>query len=79
MAETSRAIYERQRRRTIAEQRRRYQILSPWLLNMFPEVFSQFSAFFNELSERNPKFKNLSITKDFKRFLREGKGMSIMY
>ena len=82
MAETTRAVYERQRRKKIAEQRRKYQILSPWLQNMHPEIFYQFNVFFDELSNRNPRTKNLSTTKDFKRFLRRGEGtyyVSVMY
>ena len=79
MAETDRAIYERQRRKKLAEERRRYQILFPWLHNTFPEIFSQFNVFFESLSERNPRTKNLSITQDFKCFLRQGKGMYYVF
>ncbi len=74
MAETTRAVYERQTRKKIAEERRKYQILSPWLQNTHPEFFLQFNVFFQQLSERNPRTKNLSITKDFKHFLRQGRG-----
>ena len=79
MAETPRAMYERKSRKKIAEQRRKYQILSPWLRNTYPQIFSQFIDFFDELSTRNPRTKNLSVTKDFKRFLRYGEGMYCVY
>ena len=59
MAETTRAVYERQRRKKIAEQRRKYLILSPWLQNMYPETFLQFNIFFEQLKRKksaNQKF-----------------------
>ena len=79
MSETERAIYERQRRRRLAEDRKTYQVLFPWLRNTHPEVFEQFGIFFTNLSERNPRSKNLSVTKDFKCFMRQGKGMCYVF
>jgi hypothetical protein len=46
MAETEKAVYERQRRRKLAEERKKYQILFPWLRNTHPEIFTQFNIFF---------------------------------
>ncbi len=75
---SERAVYEQKRRKIIAEQRKKFQVLFPWLEITNPEVFLQFGVFFKELSAKNPRSKNLSVTKNFKRFLREGKGMFVM-
>ena len=76
---SQRAIYERQRRRRLAEDRKAYRVLFPWLRKTHPEVFMQFSVFFGKLGERNPKSKNLSVTRDFRRFMWEGKGMCYVF
>ena len=73
-SESVKAQYERARRRRHSDERRVYQVLFPWLKITRPEVFDEFDAFFNQLSERNPCTKNLTTTNDFKYFCRHGKG-----
>jgi hypothetical protein len=79
MSETVRALYERSRRKKLAEERRRYQILFPWLEIMHSEIFSQFDLFFRRLSERNPRIKNLTTSEDFKYFLCQRKGVCLVF
>ncbi len=76
---SERAIYERMRRKTQAEERRRYRVLFPWLGKAHPEVFQEFNAFFVGLDENNPRSKNLATTNDFRRFMRLGKGMCLCF
>ena len=73
-SDSVRALYERARRRRHSDERRTYQVLFPWLRIMHPEVFAKFNDFFGQLSEGNPRAKNLTTTDDFKYFCRHGKG-----
>ena len=79
MSGSERAIYERGRRKRLAEERKKYRVLFPWLRRAHPEVFGEFNAFFANLNEKNPQSMNLSVTNDFKRFMRLGKGMCLCF
>ncbi len=78
-SESVRAVYERVRRKRLAVERRSYQVLSPWLKIVHPEVFAEFGVFFGHLSERNTNTKKLTTTDDFKYFCRLGKGEYYVY
>ncbi len=67
-------MYERQRRKRLATQRRSQQTLSNWLEVMYPQISKEFGVFFRTLSERNQFGKDLTKTVDFRRFLSEGSG-----
>ncbi len=72
---SERAIYERLRRRTLSDERRRFRVLSPWLKRVYPEVLSEFNAFYTCLDQSNPRSRNLATTNDFRRFMRLERGM----
>jgi hypothetical protein len=70
MVATKKAIYERERRRRNGEERRVAQVLWPWVLRKHPEVFRDFTGFYEKLLEKNPHTRNLTTSHDFKQFQR---------
>ena len=74
MSVTARAMYERQRRRRLSNQRRKQEILFEWLRIKRPEILEEFGVFFRILDERNKHIKNLTTSVDFRRFCSEAKG-----
>ncbi len=73
-SQTEKAKYERARRQRMADDRKRDQVLFPWLQTMRPEVLAEFNICFTRLNTRNPRNKNLTVTDDFRKFRRRGKG-----
>ncbi len=69
-----RAVYEKNRRDRITSESRRYRVMQGWMLTKYPDLYTEFVAFNEQLQRANPKRKDLTTSPMFKRFVCEGAG-----
>jgi hypothetical protein len=69
-----RCVYEKNRRDRVLGESRNYRVMQGWMLVKYPDLYTEFVAFNEQLRRANPARKDLTTSPMFRNFVREGTG-----